>query len=383
MASPHLTTVIFDIGGVVVRSPLLAIAAYEKEKHLPPNYINCSISGRGPTGAWQRFERGELALFPFYDAFGRDLSDTGSNNVCRRGHAALSFHTDAPLTGCPEFPDNLKIDGRDLFGRMMRESTAYDEKMVEAIRLIRAAKRWRVIALTNNYSSSEKTIMGPEATTMSATSRDRFENELTFLGWSEGPTPPKMRALFDDFLDSSETGLRYAALGLAHSLTPRDSGGRDMTHVRARKEPKRERGAEEKTEGDEDMKEGKLARGYGKIIRDACGAVVEVVLAEEDLSKGGKAGMRIGRPGREKGSREEDWLLENESEEGMSEAVVRGLEGESRGGVKRRRTSSKGERGYLRELVEKHGADYEGMARDRRYSAGKLGRAIAKAGLSV
>ena len=33
--------VIFDIGGVVLRSPMLAIAKYEKERGLPPNYINC------------------------------------------------------------------------------------------------------------------------------------------------------------------------------------------------------------------------------------------------------------------------------------------------------------------------------------------------------
>ncbi|KAH8117309.1 HAD-like protein [Phellopilus nigrolimitatus] len=201
MASPHLKAVIFDIGGVVVRSPLLAIAAFERDKGLPRNYINCSISRRGPNGAWQRFERGEIALFPFYDAFGRELSDTMNGNLWYAEYCEQ----------CPKLPKKFEIDGRDLFGRMMRESTAYDEKMVEAIRRIRAAKRWRVIALTNNYSKSEEIIAGPGSA--SAPSRELYphftlEKELAFLGWTKGATPPEMRALFDDFCDSSELGMR-------------------------------------------------------------------------------------------------------------------------------------------------------------------------------
>ena len=73
MTSPHLKAVIFDVrgppsgafvllccpdnyrcmadggvlrtqvGGVVCRSPLLAIAAYEEERGLPRNYINCAM----------------------------------------------------------------------------------------------------------------------------------------------------------------------------------------------------------------------------------------------------------------------------------------------------------------------------------------------------
>jgi len=35
-----IKAVILDIGGVVVRSPMLGIAAYEKEHGLPSNYIN-------------------------------------------------------------------------------------------------------------------------------------------------------------------------------------------------------------------------------------------------------------------------------------------------------------------------------------------------------
>ena len=83
MAANHtkaVKAVIFDIGGVVVKSPLIAISAFEVEKGLPKDYINTLITRRGPTGAWQRFERGEMRLFEFYDAFGTDLSDTVNGN---------------------------------------------------------------------------------------------------------------------------------------------------------------------------------------------------------------------------------------------------------------------------------------------------------------
>ncbi|KAI5122043.1 hypothetical protein M0805_006028 [Coniferiporia weirii] len=202
MASPHLKAVIFDIGGVVVRSPLIAIDSYERENSLPRNYINCSITRRGPSGAWQRFERGEISLFPFYEAFGRELSDTAKGNIW------YAEYCQQHEIECPKLPENIKIDGRDLFGRMMRESTAYDEKMVEAIHLIRATGRWRVVALTNNYSKSAETVLGPGVLSGDMSARARYEEELAFLGWTDGPTPPRMRALFDDFVDSSDVGMR-------------------------------------------------------------------------------------------------------------------------------------------------------------------------------
>lgn len=55
-----------------------------------------------------------------------------------------------------------------------------------------AAGTYKVIALTNNFA---KTDVPP--------------SELAFLGWDEGgPTPPRLRELFDDFCDSSALGMR-------------------------------------------------------------------------------------------------------------------------------------------------------------------------------
>src|ERR1700722_2322769 len=75
------------------------IAAHERERGIPPNYLNRSMSvllrlafrdfdhqystsvSRGAQDAFQRFGRGELSLFQFYEAFGRDLSDTVNGNI--------------------------------------------------------------------------------------------------------------------------------------------------------------------------------------------------------------------------------------------------------------------------------------------------------------
>ncbi|KAJ7470286.1 HAD-like domain-containing protein [Mycena latifolia] len=189
----HIKAVIFDIGGVVMRSPFIAIAAYEKKLSLPENYLNCSMQvsvERGSSGAWQKFERGELPLFPFYDAFSRDLSDTTNGNIW---YAAYCKRRGIE---CPELPKDLKVDGRELFGSMMRESGVYDPHMVRAIRRIRAAGKHKIIALTNNFART-------------STENPIPPSELAFLDWDrEGATPTTLRGLFDDFCDSSELGSR-------------------------------------------------------------------------------------------------------------------------------------------------------------------------------
>ncbi|KAI0637082.1 HAD-like protein [Trametes polyzona] len=203
MTSPHLKAVIFDVGGVVCRSPLIAIAAYEREHGIPNNYINCAITVRGSSGAWQKFERGEMSLFPFYKQFGRELSDT-----------KLRLYDIYVLPECPKLPETLHIDGRELFGRMMRESGEFDERVVEAIRRIRAAGKWRVIALTNNFSKSDADIIGDAPPSPAQHPNFSVQSELEFLGWQDGATPPRLRALFDDFCDSSTLGMRKPEPGI-------------------------------------------------------------------------------------------------------------------------------------------------------------------------
>ena len=75
-----------------------------------------------------------------------------------------------------------------------------------------AAKRWSVVALTNNFAKSEGEIWGegPDAEVARAAYPScTVDTEAEFLGWTDGVTPKWLRDLFDDFCDSSTVGLRY------------------------------------------------------------------------------------------------------------------------------------------------------------------------------
>jgi putative hydrolase of the HAD superfamily len=69
--------VIFDLGGVVLGSPLHAIAAYERDLGIPGSFINRVVFETAPHGAWSRLERGELTLDEFYPAFEADCDAAG------------------------------------------------------------------------------------------------------------------------------------------------------------------------------------------------------------------------------------------------------------------------------------------------------------------
>ncbi len=57
--------VIFDLGGVVLGSPLHAIARFERARGIPAGFINRVVVSSGPAGAWSRLERGELRVEAF------------------------------------------------------------------------------------------------------------------------------------------------------------------------------------------------------------------------------------------------------------------------------------------------------------------------------
>ncbi len=69
--------VIFDLGGVVLDSPLHSIAAYEREQGIPAGFVNRVVIEAGPEGAWARLERGELAMEDFFGAFEAECREAG------------------------------------------------------------------------------------------------------------------------------------------------------------------------------------------------------------------------------------------------------------------------------------------------------------------
>jgi putative hydrolase of the HAD superfamily len=117
--------VIFDLGGVVVDSPLHAIAAYERELGLPANVVNRVVVAAGPRGAWSRLERGELGLEEFYPLFEADCGSAG-----------------------------VAIDAREMM-RRVAEITVPRPAMLAAIARLRAAGL-KVAALTNNWVTEEE-----------------------------------------------------------------------------------------------------------------------------------------------------------------------------------------------------------------------------------
>lgn len=120
-----IRAVIFDLGGVVLGSPLHAIAAYEAELGLPAGIVNRVVVDTGEEGAWGRLERGKVALEEFVPAFEADCSAAG-----------------------------FWIDAREMMTRMGEASQPRPE-MLAAIGVIRDAGL-RAAALTNNWASEER-----------------------------------------------------------------------------------------------------------------------------------------------------------------------------------------------------------------------------------
>ncbi len=149
------TAVLFDLGGVVLGSPLQAIRDYKAELGLERNAINRVAAMSAPTGAWSRLERGEIGLEIFYPAFEADCRAAG-----------------------------LKMDARVMMNRIAGEASARPA-MLTAIERLRAA-RLRAGALTNTWA--------PNATKEARPTR------------SDGTRA--LKGFFDVFIESSVEGLR-------------------------------------------------------------------------------------------------------------------------------------------------------------------------------
>jgi len=116
--------VIFDLGGVILDSPLHAIARFERERKIEPGFVNRVVVSAGQTGAWARLERGELSMEAFFGAFEKDCEATGA-----------------------------RLSARDLM-ECIGEAAAPRPRMLEAVRRIRSGGL-RAVALTNNWVGDE------------------------------------------------------------------------------------------------------------------------------------------------------------------------------------------------------------------------------------
>ena len=106
-----IKAVIFDIGGVVLGSPISGVNDAERKYGLPQHYLNASITARGKRGAFQRLERGEIDLGTFYKEFGREMSDVETGNM------AYKVYCERRGIECPALPTRLDIDGKEVRSR--------------------------------------------------------------------------------------------------------------------------------------------------------------------------------------------------------------------------------------------------------------------------
>lgn len=114
------TAVVFDLGGVVMPSPIDAFRAYETRNGLPHRFLSEVVLSGGDGNAWSRLERGELTMDEFADEFESECAMAGGTVVVT-----------------------------DLFADIGAAAGARPE-MLTAIRRIRA-EGLRTAALTNNW----------------------------------------------------------------------------------------------------------------------------------------------------------------------------------------------------------------------------------------
>lgn len=72
-----IQAVIFDFGGVITESPFEAFAKLEQERGLPKDFIRRINATNHHENAWARFERSELDLAGFDEAFAMEAHAAG------------------------------------------------------------------------------------------------------------------------------------------------------------------------------------------------------------------------------------------------------------------------------------------------------------------
>jgi putative hydrolase of the HAD superfamily len=117
----------FDLGGVVLESPLRFIAEYEGRYGIERNLVARLVGGYASTeGPWQMLERGQISLVEFCERFDADIRAAGVETVSTL--------------------------------QMMREMSVHTEvrrEMLEAIRRLRT-NGFKVGALTNNWVTEDE-----------------------------------------------------------------------------------------------------------------------------------------------------------------------------------------------------------------------------------
>lgn len=187
MTESAVRTVLFDIGGVVVGSPIHGAADVERELNLPAGWVGVAIASRGSSGVWARLERGELRLPDAYPLLEAELNDTPF--IWRAYTSFLERRKLQRALPHPGNPSDLPhIDARYLVGCMMRRAGAPFPDVIRAIRRLRQAGI-HVAALTN-------TLLPPDD-----------EREAQHIGM-QAARVAQLQKEFDAYFSSAQLGMR-------------------------------------------------------------------------------------------------------------------------------------------------------------------------------
>ena len=175
-----IRAIIFDLGGVVLGSPLHAIAAYERELGIPANFVNRVVADTSPDGAWSRLERGEISMETFYTDFESDCQAAGQT-----------------------------LSARTMFEHMAAAALPRPS-MLEAIRRIRA-EGFLTAALTNNWANDDAAdhdAKGGDKDSKKGSDRGTDRAEANAGPSGANDTTRVLSDRFDVFVESSVEGLR-------------------------------------------------------------------------------------------------------------------------------------------------------------------------------
>lgn len=157
-----------------------AILDYELSLHIPPGWVNYSISKTAPNGFWHKLERGDIAMDKeFFRGFNEDLHNPEYWQAFYQREQSKN----------PQLPEAVPpiptMDGEWLFNAMMSASSDPDPWIIPALEKLKASGKYIVAALSN-------TVIFPPGHHLH---RDNFFDD-------------PVRQKFDVFISSAHIGLR-------------------------------------------------------------------------------------------------------------------------------------------------------------------------------
>lgn len=163
VSSMRFKAVIFDVGGVLVPQPQIAIRQYEKDLGTPPGFLGQVFMKGAPDNSFSRVERGELLFSEFLDEFGKEVASASEA-------AGIQLHG---------------FSAKTLFEKMeVLSAQALHHEMFHAIKILKS-KDMKTCALTNNWIDERE---------KSKEAKSKFMNGL--------------RRFFDAVIESAIEGVR-------------------------------------------------------------------------------------------------------------------------------------------------------------------------------